>query len=283
MVAASLLASAEEVELEEDNREYKSFTGTIEYVEQKDEKLSFLVNIDNDKNNQMLVHMAEDTLLFDMTDTREDKRMHIVKGAEVEVFYKKHTPIALSLPPQMMTPFLVLAKNGDYFAKLDTFNQGLISSDKQLKLNIEDKNEAEGYKNSLLLVFYKESTRSLPGIAKPYRVFKLTSPNVKTKEAVFPIQMKDGQAIVELRKTFESLAFEVVWHGYDKPIEVKRDNKIAKLTLGSKSYVDFNSEDVELDYAPILIEGKTYVPVSFIRVVARMGLEIRGDTVVVKY
>lgn len=285
IVLIPLLANAEELALEEEGeKEFESFTGTIVSVEKEGEKLSFLVNIDNDAKNQMLVRMADDTLLFDMTDTREDKRMHLVEGAEVEVFYKKNTPIALSMPPQLMTPFLVLIKNGDYNVKLDTFNEFLISSDNQLKLNVEDGTEAESYKNSLLLVFYKESTRSLPGIAKPYRVFKLNSATEKPeKEGVtVSILNKDNASYVELRKPLEEMGFEVIWKGHDKPIEIRRDNKLSTLSLRNKSYVDFNGENEELEVAPSLIEGKTYVPIDFFSKVLKMSIEIKDDNLIIK-
>lgn len=254
---------------------YTSFSGMIDSVDKKYGDITILVNINNDKNNSMIVHIQKDTLLFDMTDTRENKEVLLEKGATVEVFFLENTPIAASLPAQLMNPYLVLIKNSDYTTKLDKFDSELVSSDGKLKLNVKD--NATEYKDSLLLVFYKESTKSIPAIANPYKVIKLHPENEVA------LLSKDGVLFAPLRKVFETMNYKVDWNAEQKLITIKQDDKAATLNLDKKSYTDFNEKDIKLEAEPFIMDGRTFVPVSYMQKNLKLNnLEIKDAFLIIK-
>lgn len=105
------------------------------------------------------------------------------RGDRITAYYDTSLPVPLIYPPQYRA--VVIAKyDNRYFIKVDTFNDELISSDGQLKLNISSRTQLllpnnQSYlgepTNKTLIVFYGSSTKSIPAITTPYRVVVLCS------------------------------------------------------------------------------------------------------------
>lgn len=102
-------------------------------------------------------------------------------GDYVTAFYDTSLPVVLIYPPRYRA--VVIAKRSrNYFVKVDYFNDDLISSDNQLKLNISRQTQLllpnnqlylGDIKNNNLVVLYRYTTRSIPAITTPYEVIVL--------------------------------------------------------------------------------------------------------------
>lgn len=102
-------------------------------------------------------------------------------GDEVTGFYDANAPAILIYPPQY--PAIVMAKDRVYQnVTVDYFNNQLISSDGNLKLNIDLSTEViltnnqifnryPGNKN--LIVVYGPTTKSIPAQTTPYKIIVL--------------------------------------------------------------------------------------------------------------
>ena len=102
-------------------------------------------------------------------------------GDEVTGFYDVNAPALLIYPPQY--PAIVIAKNTDIQnVTVDYFNDQLISSDGNLKLNITPTTEIiltndqifnryPGNRN--LIVVYGPTTKSIPAQTTPYKIIVL--------------------------------------------------------------------------------------------------------------
>lgn len=102
-------------------------------------------------------------------------------GDEVTGFYDSNAPAILIYPPQY--PAIVMTKDKEYQnVTVDYFNNQLINSDGNLKLNISPSTEVilkndqffnkyPGNKN--LIVVYGPTTRSIPAQTVPYRIIVL--------------------------------------------------------------------------------------------------------------
>lgn len=74
-----------------------------------------------------------------------------------------------------------------------------------------------------------------------------------------PPQIINGRTLVPMRKIFESLGATVDWNGDTKTVTSVREDKTIILIIDSYTmYV--NGEEVTLDVAPCLINGRTMVP-----------------------
>jgi hypothetical protein len=102
-------------------------------------------------------------------------------GDEVTGFYDANAPTILIYPPQY--PAIVMARNTEYQnVTVDYFNNQLISSDGNLKLNIATSTEViltndQPFKrypgNRNLIVIYGPTTKSIPAQTTPYKIIVL--------------------------------------------------------------------------------------------------------------
>ncbi|MFJ8264031.1 hypothetical protein ACIQ4I_19150 [Rummeliibacillus sp. NPDC094406] len=102
----------------------------------------------------------------------------VILGDRITGYYDGDAPVPLIYPPQYRA--LVVVKENNYQnVKVDFFNNQLLSSDGQLKLNISpyttvlltngqpfSKNPA----NRNLIVIYGPTTRSIPAQTTPYKI-----------------------------------------------------------------------------------------------------------------
>lgn len=83
-----------------------------------------------------------------------------------------------------------------------------------------------------------------------------------------------GRTMVPARKVFEKLGAEVTWIGSRQQIIIRSVKARIVLNLGSSiAYV--NSKSVTLDVEPMVIEGRTLIPVRFVS--EELGYDVRWE------
>lgn len=92
-----------------------------------------------------------------------------------------------------------------------------------------------------------------------------------------PVAVIDGRVLAPFRPIFESLGAEVTWD-YDLNMAVAyRDNREIELMINSQvAWVD--KQKVKLDVAPMIISGRTMVPVRFISEILGEPISWDGKT-----
>ncbi len=89
---------------------------------------------------------------------------------------------------------------------------------------------------------------------------------ITSSTAVTPIISIDRDTLEEIvpaRATAEALGYEVVWNANEKSVLFIKGDEIFKATSGSNIY-SHNGESFQLETATTIIEGTSYVPVSFV-------------------
>lgn len=74
---------------------------------------------------------------------------------------------------------------------------------------------------------------------------------------------QNGTTLVPLRGIFETLGATVLWNQKDKTITAKKNGKTIWLKVGSKS-AKVNGNKVAVTVAPIVKDGKVFVPLRFV-------------------
>jgi len=102
----------------------------------------------------------------------------VAVGDQVTGYYDGNAPVPLIYPPQYRA--LIMVKESPYQqVKVDFFNNQLVSSDGQLKLNLSPytsitlKNGqvfSHSIENRNLIVIYGPTTRSIPAQTTPFRI-----------------------------------------------------------------------------------------------------------------
>lgn len=102
----------------------------------------------------------------------------VAVGDQVTGYYDGNAPVPLIYPPQYRA--LIMVKESPYQqVKVDYFNNQLLSSDGQLKLNLSPytsitSRNGQVFSHSIvnrnLIVIYGPTTRSIPAQTTPYRI-----------------------------------------------------------------------------------------------------------------
>ncbi len=74
---------------------------------------------------------------------------------------------------------------------------------------------------------------------------------------------ENGVNLVELRPLCENLNIDVAWDPANSKITCTKEDKIVTLTIGSKN-VTINNENIVLQVAPKIVDGRTLIPARFI-------------------
>lgn len=154
---------------------FLSITGTV-------------INIDSQVNPSSCILIAElqsadstITHLVISLDTYFINNFSLKRGDHITAFYDAMAPTPLIYPPQYHA--LIITKTFRHLiVKVDYFNEHLISSDNQLKLNLSSKTKIllpnnQFYPGKLgnqnLAVIYSTSTKSIPAQTTPYEIIVL--------------------------------------------------------------------------------------------------------------
>lgn len=286
-------------------RIFNSTIGKIEKVNlREDGSVSILVNIklDDNKTDQMIYLIGEETLVLNGEEKIVVEPRDLKEGMEITTFYNRNTPVAMSLPAQM-TPRVVVIDNKDWEKQhdvfVDRFNEDLVNAVNSLKLNIsedtkivnEKGEKVEDIKNKDLIVFFTATTKSIPAQTTPIKIIVLDEYDKveEEKEEEKQVELSHEKIIINgeevlledemyvleetemipLREIVEKLGYEVKWNGEDFSIEITKGPQWSKITVGKNQY-NFAKMNIELERAPELKAGKTFVPMSFLEEILKL-------------
>ena len=99
------------------------------------------------------------------------------------------------------------------------------------------------------------------------------------EELVFDVQpqMINDRTMVPMRVIFEALGAKVDWDGATETVTATKGDLIVKTTIGNK-IMTVNGAGKEMDVAPVVIDGRTLVPVRFISEAFGCDVDWDGNT-----
>lgn len=215
-------------------------------------------------------------------------------GSTVTGYYDPNVPVIMIYPNQYKALVLVI-NQGMENIKVDFFNEDLIDTNNFLKLNISDETEIisqDGYlyqgelANKKLVVIYDFSTKSIPAQTTPRKIIVLESKEEEVPSRGFDVSGLElivndeitiapsayvneaDTVMLPLRAIAEALGYEVKWEGEARRVII--GNNIS-LTIAEDKYIYEGKAPFQLGDVPELINGTTFVPLSFFRDVMGMN------------
>lgn len=263
---------------------YKYFTGTVEKITSLNDGSKFLGLVDEDGKEANFV-ISKDTYVVNNSK--------IDKGSIVTGFYDGSLPMIMIYPPRYNTKIIVVEDEGQNM-KVDVFDEEMVSSDNELKLNINDdtpvvlKDGTSFYgdlANRNLVVLYGPSTRSIPAQTSPFKVIVLPEKedeqileldvskmdivvNSEVVKGVVAYENEKGEVMVPISAIGEALGLEVTWNDQLRTVMF---GKGISLTVGKDYYTYMKTVPIQLGTVPEIKDGRTYVPLNFFKEVAKMN------------
>lgn len=277
----ALAAGDKEADFMKEKSPFGAVSGKIVSISENDSNKSKMIHLTGEEGGETHITIDDRTYILNEKSLNE--------GATVTAYYQSNLPMILIYPPRYNALVLhVHAENDGQNIKVDFFDKDLVSGDNSLKLLISEDTEVvtqkgDAYTGDLswknLVAFYTVSTKSIPAQTTPHKVVVLSkesSPVIdyayvdvkvdgKVLDKIHPYGDK-GTIMVPVRPVAEALGYDVKWDNATK--EVRLGNGIS-LTIGKDYYVYMRTAPITLGATPTLVDGTTYVPLSFFSEVAR--------------
>lgn len=293
LVTAEIVPISAPVLREEQKVNYMSLAGIVKEINVSNvqgSNLRYVLVEDADGQLANFV-VAEDTVF--VTDTP------LEVGARVIGYYDADLPMIMIYPMQPKAEVMAVELPEGLSIKIDRFDASLLSYDKELKLNISPETEIIQQDGSefigeldgrKLVVLYSITTKSIPPQTSPIRVIVLYEKAVPIEhegltpeqdititgivvenvqiEAPTPFITDSGIPMVPLRAIAEALGYAVGWDDVTASVTLGSD---ITLPIGRDHYTNKNGAPISLLIAPIIVEGRTFVPLAFFREVVPMN------------
>lgn len=278
--SAAPLESSEQAVQRDDSSDYIKFSGVISELKQSDQSLTFIV--ENQENSlQMIFPISDEVLLLNKSTTEKLEKHTMEKGLQVDVYYDKTKPMPL-IYPATITPEMIIVKDKDTgLVKVSKFDNLYQSLDHELKLHISEdtvllnkqgeqinKEELHGKE---LIVFYTFTTKSIPAQTTPKKIIALNNEYelpMKVEQLINDdLYMKEGTKMIPIRKVAEYLGYSVEWNQESLSIILRKQNQSFIISIGEKAY-DYNRSIRYFDVAPEMINGRSYIPAEFVKMLS---------------
>lgn len=271
--------------------QFATFTGEVKEIKDfNDSDESQFISLENEDGEIANVILKSDTYVINDSKIEE--------GSTITAFYDVDKPMIMIYPPQYTAEVITVEneETENVNIKVDLFDENLLSADNSLKLNVSDDTEVifkdgsdfEGeLENRKLAVVYDISTRSIPAQTTPIEIIVLSEEiekednenindvssmdivvNNEKIESENAFSNEEGTVMVPLRAISESLGFDVTWDNTAQGVKI---GKATFLNIGKDNYTYMKTAPIQLGTAPELVEGVTYVPLSFFKEVLKMN------------
>lgn len=261
--------------VQEDATNYEKYTGIIKDVVKKDRNVTLTVETEEKEPLTTIFTITDDTLLFNSGTTKSIKKDVFVKGQKIEAYYDKHKPRILIYPAQITPELVILHEKEFAFVKVSKFDEELVSLDRELKLDIEEKTTLVDEKGKAikvsdldgkeLVVFYNFTKRGMEGVpdqTTPSKIVAIeyVSPEVKEIQKIIAEDhfMKNGVKMIPLRKVAEQLGFTVVSKPKLNAVFLTKGNDTFIFHRDNKTY-SLNGMKQQFAEKTVLKNKKTYV------------------------
>lgn len=92
-------------------------------------------------------------------------------------------------------------------------------------------------------------------------------------------QVIDGVTMVPLKLTLDQLEFEVNWEAQSRQVTLLRGAQYTAITIGENSYFKNKMAPIELSHSPIIVEGRTLVPLEFFTDILDIGIQVKDNKI----
>ncbi len=282
-------------------------SGIIAELKNDEEGSGILVAIPEEGADQIFLHISEETALL-KADGTPIAVADLKVGDPIWAYHS--TMVTRSLPPQSPAFAIIVAdaeatalplyiKAGKVTKTEDAVE--ILSEDGSYLIRATEETEVVPYKTrnivslsdikegSVFLAWADVVTMSLPGIATPSKIvlFPEAAPEivepakgvyVNGEALVADIKVDGGVSFVPVRAISEKLGYTVTWNAEERSVVIEKDAEGLKIVLDSADVTTLSvaRSASQLEKAAALIEGTTYVPASFFKLLTGSEVSV-GD------
>lgn len=94
------------------------------------------------------------------------------------------------------------------------------------------------------------------------------------------IKQEDQVTMVPVALALRALDYEVLWHGERQTVEIKKGNQWTEIKIGENAYFKNKMAASPLSKAPIIVEGRTLVPLEFFKEILDLSFKVENQQLI---
>jgi hypothetical protein len=88
---------------------------------------------------------------------------------------------------------------------------------------------------------------------------------------------ENGKLMIPLRVVSEALGYKITWNKERLSVDLIKGDNFTSISIGKDNYFYGKTAPIELGIAPELKDGKTYVPLQFVKQILRTQATVNGS------
>ena len=93
-------------------------------------------------------------------------------------------------------------------------------------------------------------------------------------------QVIDGVNMVPVAETLRALGYTVTWNGETNSVDINKGAQWTSIKVGENAYFKNRMAASPLSAAPVIVNGRTMVPVEFFYTILNIGMEVESSTII---
>lgn len=94
------------------------------------------------------------------------------------------------------------------------------------------------------------------------------------------IRQEDQVTMLPLAQALRALDYEVIWHGERQTVEIRKGSQWTEIKIGENAYFKNKMATRPLSKPPIIVEGRTLVPVEFFKEILDLSFEVENQQLI---
>ena len=222
-----------------------------------------------DNQTGIVFHLTDKTVILNAAGVKIDAKT-LNSNMYAAMVYPTNAKLTKSLPVQTSDGQLLIIKTPIAYAQIMQFDTTLLSTDKNLKLNlsastviISEKGEklaAKDIPNKNVLVISTIQTLSIPAQTNPEVLIIFTENHQATEYMHYN---KNQHVMIPIREIAQTFGFNLKWDGHSKKVTLTKGTVTITINTGSNK-MKFQQSLHQMDNASEITKGNLYVASSLI-------------------
>ncbi|MEI7884028.1 MAG: copper amine oxidase N-terminal domain-containing protein [Clostridia bacterium] len=222
-----------------------------------------------DNQTGIVFHLTDKTVILNAAGVKIDAKT-LNSNMYAAMVYPTNAKLTKSLPAQTSDGQLLIIKTPIAYAQIMQFDTTLLSTDKNLKLNlsastviISEKGEklaAKDIPNKNVLVISTIQTLSIPAQTNPEVLIIFTENHQATEYMHYN---KNQHVMIPIREIAQTFGFNLKWDGHSKKVTLTKGTVTITINTGSNK-MKFQQSLHQMDNASEITKGNLYVASSLI-------------------
>lgn len=136
-------------------------------------------------------------------------------------------------------------------------------------------------KDTITKSFVMEKAMTIKQVEKNIAIKEGMKEEAKEAKTDIKLYEINGVTMISLRAMAEALDYTVKWNNERRTVEIYKGAQWTEVAIGKNQYIKNKMAPMALSAAPLIKEGRTFVPIEFLTIILSKGIEIEKENITI--